>query len=505
MRSLKARLFITLFVNLSRSSVSFIVGVFLARGLGAYDYGVFVFLLGSFTSIRTLLELGSSTAFFTFISQRVRPIGFILSYTIWQVIQLVLSLIILSIVVTDEVISLLWIGQNRQLVLLALVGSFLMLQGWQTILQIGDAYRLTAKIQVLNLIIAIVHLILILFFWLVDCLTIQNVFYLIIFEYLIAILISFYVLKNIPVLNEPFNLTNTISEYIQYCKPLVVYSFLSFFYGFLDNWLLQRYGGASERAYYAAALQISTICLLITNAVLPLFWKEMAEAYDRNNKERVKSLYIRVTRLVFIGSAFLGSSLLPWCHGITVHVFGDEYLNGAMSIGLMFFFPAYASIGQIIGTMFISTGSTKIQVNIGIATMCLGILFSYIAIAPVDIRFPGLELGSVGMAIKTLLITVVSTNFMAWFAARINGWKFDWFHQIIIFGVTLGISYFSFLLVYLLNQIGTFGFYVDFACSMTLNLVLIIYFVIKFPALSGLTNGDIEFFKKKFIEFKSIQ
>ena len=89
---------------------------------------------------------------------------------------------------------------------------------------------------------------------------------------------------------------------------------------------------------------------------------------------------------------------------------------------------------------------------------------------------------------------------MAWFAARIYGWKFDWFHQIIIFVVTLGISYFSFVVVYLLNQIGTFGFYVDFVCSMTLNLILILYFIIKFPDLSGLTNGDIVFFKKKFIE-----
>ena len=80
----KSRFMVSLLTNVLRGFLSFITILILARGLGPASYGDFAFLMGSFVAIKTLLDLGTSSAFYTFLSQKPRGSYFILIYIIWN-------------------------------------------------------------------------------------------------------------------------------------------------------------------------------------------------------------------------------------------------------------------------------------------------------------------------------------------------------------------------------------------------------------------------------------
>ena len=72
MTSIKKRFIFSVGANIARAAVSLMVGLLVARGLGPADYGNLAYLLGSFWAIRALLDMGASSAFYTFIARRDR-------------------------------------------------------------------------------------------------------------------------------------------------------------------------------------------------------------------------------------------------------------------------------------------------------------------------------------------------------------------------------------------------------------------------------------------------
>ena len=56
--------------NVIRAILSFFAGILIAKGLGVEDYGIYSFLIASFGALLSILDLGTSNAFFTFISKK---------------------------------------------------------------------------------------------------------------------------------------------------------------------------------------------------------------------------------------------------------------------------------------------------------------------------------------------------------------------------------------------------------------------------------------------------
>jgi len=143
----KSRFAVSLVTNVLRGGLSFVTVLMLARGLGPALYGDFAFLMGSFMAIKSLLTLGTSTAFYTFISQKSRGLEFMGAYAIWQLIQFFLAIIIIAVVLPDSWVDVLWVGQKKELVLISFVTVFIQQQAWQTMIQIGESRRQTKKFR----------------------------------------------------------------------------------------------------------------------------------------------------------------------------------------------------------------------------------------------------------------------------------------------------------------------------------------------------------------------
>jgi O-antigen/teichoic acid export membrane protein len=427
--SIRARFGFSLFANLAKAIITFGTGMLVARGLGPEQFGTMMFLLGTFTAVRQLLDMGSSTAFFTFLSQRQRSHRFVGWYFTWLGVQFLLTLLAVGLLFPASWIELIWKGEHRHLVILAFLAAYMQSVLWSIILQMGESQRLTRWVQGVAVTVALVHFLLMALAWWGGWLAVRTVLGLMIIEWAIAVAVIVKLLRFPHLSEEPETPKSVFNEFWHYCRPLLLYSWLGFVYEFADRWLLQTYAGSVEQAYYAVAFQFGAIAAIATSSILNIFWKEIAEAHHQNNRERVAMLYRQVSRGLFFVSAAGAGFLAPWAEDILRITLGAAYVGGAATLMIMFFYPLHQSMGQIGGTMAYATGRVAAYVKIGMAFMAISIVVTYFALASADAPLPGLGLGSLGLAVKMVVMQILSVNALAFYLSRSLEIKFDWLFQ----------------------------------------------------------------------------
>jgi O-antigen/teichoic acid export membrane protein len=428
--SVSRRFAFTVGANLLRSLLSFATAMLVARWLEPQAFGRMAFLLGTFVALRQLMDMGSSMAFFTFMSQRLRSRGFVSAYLAWLGLQLLLPLFVIGLLFPAEWVSFVWHGEPRGLVLLALVAAFMQNSVWPVLQQAGESQRRTLPVQTVGVTIVALHFMVVLALWAFGKLGLYTVLAATAIEYLIGALFVRRMLAYQEGLepareNEP----SLMRQYLRYCLPMIPYTWVAFAYEFADRWLLQQFGGSVQQAYYAVSAQFAAIALIATTSILNIFWKEVAEAHHRGDHARTSMLYRRVSRLLFLTSATIAGYLCFWAEDLLRLLLGTAYVGGATTLAIMFLYPVHQSMGQIGSTMLYATERVSLQVGTGIAFMALSILVTYFVLAPTDALVPGFGLASVGLAAKMVLLQLVQVNVIAWIIARLWRWHFDWTHQ----------------------------------------------------------------------------
>lgn len=444
------RVTVSLFANAGRASLSFFALLLLARGLTSAVYGDLMFLLGSFVASRALMDLGTTNAFFTFISQgKSRPSHYFL-YFGWLAIQFILYCLFIVVVCPERLLNIIWLGHARYLVLLAFVASFFQQQCWKAIANIAESERKTVWNQIFGVSIALLNLLGIAMLQFFEFLTITNVLMLYIAIYSIVPSIAFFVLGADRYLFRSRidfeNIRCIFSDYVAYCYPLVFITVLGFVYNYLDTWILQYFGGSTQQGFYQIANQFASISLLATSSVLSIFWKEVAAAYDQNDQEKVKAIFLKATRGLVLFGAVISGFLVPWTDQIIRLLLGESYSNAVPILAIMFFYPIHQSMGQLAASFFFATKRTRIYSTVSTIVMLMSMPLSIVFLAPVDgFFFPGFGLGAVGLALKMVTVNVVGVNISIFIISRLQHWKYDYKHQFYVVTLTTSLGYVSYI------------------------------------------------------------
>ena len=491
--NIRKRFFFTVASNLLRSLLSFTTGMLLARWLGPTSYGSMAFLLGTFLGIRQLLEMGSSTAFFTFMSQRPRSKRFVWAFFRWLGVQFLIPLCVTGLLLPSQWVASIWHGHPRGLVLLAFVGAFLQDTVWPVMQQAAESQRQTLKVQALGAGVMAMHLSAVVLLWLSGWLSVYAVFIVMACEYLLAAFLAYRTCV------APFLSANdagahpsesALRQYFRYCLPLVPYSWVGFAYVFADRWLLQRFGGSVQQAFYSIGAQFSAIALIATSSILQIFWKEIAEAHHRGDHARTGILYRKVSRLLFFVGAVIGGFLIPWAASLLRLFLGDAYAQGAATLAIMFVYPMHQSMGQIGSTMLYATERVATQVKLGIAAMIVSIGATYFMLAPAEAPLPGLGLASVGLAVKMVVIQMVQVNILAYAIARGGKWAFDWTYQPVSLFGCLGLGWLAHAAAMSLTG-GSWYVLATMGLAGMFYVAMILAFVYTLPHITGLTRAEI--------------
>lgn len=484
----------TLFANFLRAGLSFASGILIARGLGASGYGDLSFLLGSFAAFSQLLEMGTSSAFYTFISKRRRSRVFVAFYLAWIVLQFITTVLVVWLLLPDSLIERIWVGHERGIVLLAFGASFLMTQAWGMVSQLGEAVRKTVIVQAASAAQAVLHLALVAaaVYW--EWLTVQAVMWVLVGEYILLALVFGPRLAQANLTDEAYagDEPRTIArEFAVYCKPLIIYGWVGFLSAFADRWLLQQFGGAEQQGFFAVGQQFANVGLIATASILKVFWKEIAEAQERQDHQRSQRLFTSITHGLFFAAAWISCLLIPYSREILSWTVGPGYEFAWLCLAIMLLYPVHQALGQIQGTFFLARAETRSHARIGLMMMAIGIPATYFVLTPGS--FGGLGLGAVGLAVKMVALQIIGVNIQAYVIARSNGWAFDYWYQglVLLLLVILGFAS-KWITAEVLNIVhpgisAVPGMLLGSAVYAVLSLTLLY----RMPSLAGLTQREV--------------
>ena len=173
----------------------------------------------------------------------------------------------------------------------------------------------------------------------------------------------------------------------------------------------------------------------------------------------------------------------------------------------MAFYPVCQTHGQLTSLVFFASEQTRLYRNIGIVIMCIGALMTYILLAPSHLVIPGYSLGSIGLALRFVLLSFIAYNVRLIFNCRLLGIKLNplLIHQISVFGGLLIIGWtictatryvISFL--YLEPNLKS---WVAFIMSSVLYSFIVAAIVLVKPAVCGLSRSEISKYVKSLKNF----
>lgn len=479
--NIRGRVLYSLSGNIIRAGLSFLTGILIAKGMGPESFGVFGFLLASFTVLTQMLDLGSSSAFSTFMSKRNRSASYLIYYCSWLLIQFIALFVFIYFLAPDIVVQKLWQGEERELVTIAFIAVFMQQKGWVTVSQIGESQRFTKHVQLVSILVALAHFIIISILLYNDTITVRLIYWIIAAEFALGIAVVLYILP-MQYAKETESFGKILGEYKVYCLPLIPNAWIMIICMFGDTWLLQFYGGSVEQAFYAVAMQFSVICLIATRSILSILWKEVAEAFSEGDTAKVRILFSSSTRWLHAFGAFIACFLIPWTSEIIVISLGPEYIAGSLAMAIMFLYPIDQARGQVAGTMLLAMEMTKVTLFIGVVSNVLGLTVTYFLVASPTEVVPGLGLGSTGLALKMVLVQFLTVNVSIWWVSKTLKIEGNDLYQFFVIGLFLSFGYISnFGINYIVGD--TFGFIFKFGLSGVMYTLLVISVVYKWHSL----------------------
>jgi len=407
MSSIKKRYSFTVISMVLKSGISFLTTIFIARELGVRDYGDYAFIISTFMSIRQLTDLGASSAFYNFISRSDSPGKLIRAYISWVILQFIFIALILCLC-PEQWLYKLWMHEDRSILILAYMATFMQGSLWLMATQIAESRRLTVYSQSTNLVVVIINGLLVSLLWYHDKFGIYSLIVVAAIEWFIASLFLIHIsVRGINNLNKD---SINFTTFFKYIKPLILYTIIGCLAEFCDRWMLQNWFGGSQQGGLAIALQISTLILILTTSSIQIFWKELAEYHQGSNYEEIIKLYSKTSKVLFLISAITSSIILAWSREILTIFLGFGYEEQSLTLILIIIYTLLLSLYQLSSVVLYAIGKTVVHVSIGLILRVAGVFLSFIVLSPYnffDIGFSGSEKLSIKMILIQILMTIL--------------------------------------------------------------------------------------------------
>jgi hypothetical protein len=160
-----------------------------------------------------------------------------------------------------------------------------------------------------------------------------------------------------------------------------------------------------------------------------VFWKEVADAKQRGDDSGVRRLYDIVRRALYVSAAAVSCLLIPYSDVILAWTVGPGFRNAQLCLALMFLYPIHQALGQVQGTFYLAVGATRAHSVMGLSFMLASIPATYFMLAPPNAAVPGLGMGSVGLALKLVVMQILGISVQMIFVARRYGIPYDFGFQ----------------------------------------------------------------------------
>jgi O-antigen/teichoic acid export membrane protein len=443
--SLTRRYFFKLLATFAAAIAGVAVDALGSRALGPASYGQFYYLQQFFWVVFSLLSSSVSLAFVTRASRRPHSHGFTFVYLGWLFAIPILMELAILIASQSGVARLIWPGSAMLYVQLGAIASFLLFLTREGT-SMGDSYGLTVPLETIRVIQRVLSVALLVSLFVVHALDLK-IFFLYTAGINAALAVALFTAlrahNRLFFPRRPFEIRRLRAAgryFFDYSAPLMVFLPVAMVSTVFDRWLLQTVAGNTDQGYFSLAYQISQMVLLLVTAFMPLLMREMSIAHGARNHEKLSQVFRRaVTNLYFV-ACFGACFVVVNSDHFSILMGGKLFLASTVPIAFVVLATLHRTYGQVTSTLYYATGNTRLYRNLAIVTSIGGMALAWVMIAPH--QYFGLQLGAVGLAIKTLLTEVMTANIFAIFACRYLGLSYRslFVHQISCAGVLLGVA-----------------------------------------------------------------
>ncbi|KKR31070.1 MAG: Polysaccharide biosynthesis protein [Candidatus Gottesmanbacteria bacterium GW2011_GWC2_39_8] len=447
--SLKKRYFFKLFTNIFALVISLATQAIIPRGLGPVTYGNYNFLTNFFQQVFGFLDMGTSTCFYTKLSQRQNDSRLVSFYLIFSAI---ISIAVLAFVIAAHACSVsskVWPAQGMFYVYLAAFwGVFAWLSGF-VLTRMVDAYGLTVSSEIARVGQKVFGLLLVLLLFFFNRLNLTSFFF---FNYATMLFLGVAIIlilerKGHSIVKSLWlsasELKRYSNEFYLYSHPLFLFSVVALIAGILDRWLLQYFSGSAEQGFYGLSYMIGSACFIFTGAMTPLLWREFSIAYEKKDVNHMAYLFGRYVPLLYSVAAALACFIAIQADKVIYIMGGRQYVGALWPVIIMAFYPIHQTYGQMNSVVCMAAGQTSLYSKISIIFMVIGVPIGYFLIAPENKM--GLNAGATGLAIKMIVMQIAVVNVQLYFNCRFLklGFARQVRHQIVSVFLLIAFSAFS--------------------------------------------------------------
>ncbi len=500
MDSLKKRYFI----KLAKSSIDALINVslllFVPRVLGPVAYGNFNFIRNSFQSIIALSDLNLASAH---INHAARKDNSHLATNVYFSYTLLVGLAILLFVSFTIVTGLnryVFPGQSAGYLFMGTLLAYLMYL-FTALMGLSDSKGTTYGFELRSIVVSVVLFVVLLSLFLAGVLSLTTFFVQRIVLYIFLLGFGgWYLHKKMhfrPQLINPkqHEARIIIREFFAFSNPLIVLSVLGIAFGLFDRWFLQIIYGSASQGFFSLAFSLSAIAGLFLTPMTPLLMQSVAKADESGDLHGIRSAFEKVKFLYLIG-AFLSIFFMFHTGEIIALIGGDDYNGARLTVLIMFLYPIHVVYGQFCGGVLIALRKTSLYRNIALVSSVVGVIITYILLAPRSFLIPGVELNSIGLALKLVLIQFFSVTIQLYFVCRIVKEKISCYllSQLIIpLPILLvGVAEWLFREQAALSFQGALENGLSLAVSMTIWALVIGGVIWRFPGLAGLDKPGLQ-------------
>jgi O-antigen/teichoic acid export membrane protein len=411
----------------------------LTRKISPEEYGNFYYLTNIMFQIVIFFDMGTSSFYFNKISinNEDHKVEFF-----YRKIIVFLTFIALAFIYILDLLNFSEILFNQKSISIIYLAMIHALLTWylQIFSQKIDALQLTIKFEKIKIVHKIFTFGILLIIVFLNILSFIVLFVYFISIILVLLLVALIIINNSrkQKLNE-FKINSDdyktlLQEFKSFSFPLLISSVIGIMINIFDRWYLQFNAGSIEQGYFSLSTQLSSISLIFTTALIPLFMNRVAKYYSQKNFSNLKVIFEKNIALFFVISAYF-SIYLSFNADFLIKVIAGDYFESASRVLLILaIYPIHQTYGQITGAFLLATGNTKIFRNLSIITFLISIPLTFIFIGQSQIS---LNLGSYGLAIKMVIVQFFIVNIQLYFVTRIVNSKFlkNLLKQIIILGL----------------------------------------------------------------------
>ena len=492
MSTIKKNFIFKLLSNSTNAIVNGLIYLFLPRLLGPFLYGQFSFLNTFFRNSIQFFDLFISPGFYVLYNKEKSNDLPLFSYY-YFIISLFLNFLFVTIIILNpDIKSYVFVKQNGIDIYLAL---FLSLLNWLIIINsyIFDANNKTVYFEIKRFFSKIILIITFLFLLFFDFLTITTAFSIFIFSALYLVSLSLNKSRELikyKIKNAREIILKSFKKVFNYNSPLILFSIIALTFTQLEILIINYYYGAKEFSFFALSVQIGSLLFVFTASLVPLIIKKYVDDIKFNNYNSISLSFSQEVSYLFYVITFLSIFVAVHSYELIFIIAGQEYLEGIHVFIIYSIYPMHQTLGQISSAYFLASEKVKLYAKINIVICSIGFIFSIFLIMPKSLG--GLELGSLGLSVKMVLVQLFSVYFLLFIiykSLKMNFFKLIFNHFKIISIISLVIICVNNLTTKLFDgeiTILLFGFVIDF--------LILSFLFFKFQHIFGFKNLEFKFF-----------